>query len=808
MLIKSLKMNHKLEFVMIAIIIAISFFATTQTRDSTVNEVLLRDHDVEHLSLANNWASGDLHQISVAPVITQDFTTEKLMTFQPKTPNRSPWPPLYHGTLGGLNSLISPDALFLFIHASYFNTILNSLLLISLFFLIRKYFGNYVGFISCIILAISYTLIYHSVHISPRPLAYLLIVLSFFFLERKKSNYILFAVFAGLAHLSHMIAVVPAVSYIIFLLFHRDYKGSLLIFSIYTAILSPMMIHNLFTFGDFGRSLGIPESRFISELFGFTETIHRVEPLVSRELLFSDFFVSVSSEFQYRAMNTIEFLVILGAIGIIIITILSLLKNKNNFMFLKGIEKDKISLIHYSFFYIVIATLVWYWLSTKLDYIPSLRYFFPIFFLLVPIAVFLMSKILNNVISSKIKKSHFLVFTSIGLVLFIPAFYEMDLSIDAINEFNISNSLSKRIPKSETFHNWLVNNLPRDALVVTNHPRFFFLGTGLDAIVIPKDFHIYSDKFIDYYETKFIVLYNREFESLFYYFKNSDKYIFYLVHKTSVNERTHHSVFQIIDFDEFVEQKLSKLTKPYSYENVISTIFYTTADNISIQTYESKIVKAKNYEDSGNFEKSLEIYEELIEMDYFNLKNWEAKLRIHLILHETDKIFWTIDEKNKIINEKRYRFLGGEIPFIISDYHSAVLNEENRLLFIEIRYHENAGNLENIEPIIPKVLSLALEQLKLDTVSNSKQYKIYLKQLTILASTLEDESLEIMIYQRILDFDRWDVDAIYGLAHGYEKKGNYRVALLTYESLIPLVDDPTPIKEKVSELLMMIENSN
>ena len=65
-----------------------------------------------------------------------------------------------------------------------------------------------------------------------------------------------------------------------------------------------------------------------------------------------------------------------------------------------------------------------------------------------------------------------------------------------------------------------------------------------------------------------------------------------------------------------------------------------------------------------------------------------------------------------------------------------------------------------------------------------------------------------MIYQRILDFDRWDVDAIYGLAQAYEKKGNYRVALHTYEILIPLVDDPTPIKEKVSELLMVIENSN
>lgn len=801
-------MNHKLEFVMIAIIIAISIFATTQTRDSTVNEVLLKADDVMHLSLANNWARGNLHEVSV-PSLTRDFTTEKLLSYQPKISYRSSWPPLYHMTLGGLNSLISPDAGFSFIHASYFNTILNSLLLISLFFLIRKYFGNYVGFISCIILAISYTLIWHSVHISPRSLTYLLIVLSFFFLERKKSNYILFAVFGGLAGLSHMIAVVPVVSYMIFLLFHRDYKGSLLIFSIYTAILSPMMIHNLFTFGNLGLSLGIPASRFISELFGFTETIHRLEPLVTRELLFSDFFVSVSSEFQYRAMNTIEFLVILGAFGIIIITILSLLKNKNNFMFLKAIEKDKISLIHYSLFYIVIGTLIYYWISTKLDYVPDLRYFFPIFFLLVPIAVFLMIKILNYVISSKIKKSHFLVITSIGLVLFIPAFYEMDLSINAINEFNISNSFSKKIPQYEIAHNWIVNNLPRDASVVTNHPRFLFLGTGLDSIPMPIDFHIYSDKFIDNYETKFIVLYNKEFESIFNYFEKSNNYIFKFLHKTSINERYHHWVFQIIGFEEdSAEPKLSKLTKPYFYENVISTFFYTSSDNISIQTYESKIVKAKNYEDSGNFEKSLEIYEELIEMDYFNLKNWDAKLRIHLILHETDKILWTIDEKNKISNEIRYSFLGGEIQSFISDYYSAVLNEENRLLFIEIRYHENAGNLENLEPIIPKVLSLALEQMKLDTVSNLKQYKIYLKQLAILASTLEDESLEIMIYQRIIDFDRWDVDAIYGLAQAYEKKGNYRVALLTYETLIPLVDDPTPIKEKVSELFMLIENSN
>lgn len=807
MLIKSSKMNHKLEFVMIAIIIAISFFATTQTRDSTVNEVLRNADDVMHLSLANNWARGNLHEVSV-PSLSRDFTTEEFLSFQPKISYRTSWPPLYHMTLGGLNSLISPDAGFSFIHASYFNTILTSLLLISLFFLIRKYFGNYVGFISCIILAISFNLIWHSVHISPRPLAYLLIVLSFFFLERKKSNYILFAVFGGLAQLSHILAVVPVVSYIIFLLFHREYKGSLLIFSIFTAILSPMMIHNLFTFGNFGLSLGIPGSRFISGLFGFTENIQKLDYYNLRELPFSDFFLSFPSQFQQLSMNTIEFLTIFGTIGIITITILSLLKNKINFMFLKGIEKNKISLIHYSLFYIVIGTLVYYWVATQVDYIPNLRYFFPIFFLLVPIAVFLMIKILNYVISSKIKKSHFLVITSIGLVLFIPAFYEMDLSIDAINEFNISSSLSKKIPQYEITHNWIVNNLPRDTSVVTNHPRFLFLGTGLDSIPMPIDFRIYSDKFLDNYETKFIVLYNMKFESVFDYFEKSNNNIFKLLHKTSINERYHHWVFQILSNEGSDDPKLSKLTKPYSYENLISTFFYTPSDNISIQIYESKIVKAKNYEDSGNFEKSLEIYNELILTDSFNLKNWEAKLRIHFILHETDKILWTIDKKNNISKEIRYQYLGGGLQSIISDYYSAVLNEEIRLLFNEIHYHENAGNLENLEPIIPKVLSLVQEQLKLDTISNLEQYKIYLKQLAILVSTIEDKSLEIMIYQRILDFDRWDVDALYGFAQAYEEKGNYGVALRTYEILIPLVDDPTPIKEKVNELLMLLENSN
>jgi len=83
-------------------------------------------------------------------------------------------------------------------------------------------------------------------------LTYMFIVLAFFFIHKTTRNYILFGIFAALGTLTHQLASPVLFSYLAFLLFKREFKGFLIVLSVWFSVLSPWMIRQYKEFNDFG----------------------------------------------------------------------------------------------------------------------------------------------------------------------------------------------------------------------------------------------------------------------------------------------------------------------------------------------------------------------------------------------------------------------------------------------------------------------------------------------------------------------------------------------------------------------------
>ena len=268
----SLNIIHITEILFLAFIIVLSFFLGSYLRDIPLNVIWYAD-DAIHISVAK----GFKERLSFETDFTRNFqrysgtlSIDSLINEFPNiTKPHIPKGPVGYILLGSMYKLVGTEPQDLYLHASFFNNILNSIFISLFFFWTKKRFNLTVSIFSSILVILIPFVAYMSARIYLYPTLFILALGALFFIEKKKSHYIIFGILAGLAHLTHPYGIFLPISYVVFLLLNREFKGAFLTLLSWNLVLIPWLIRNYYHFQDIGRGLYIPFSDKISSILLF-----------------------------------------------------------------------------------------------------------------------------------------------------------------------------------------------------------------------------------------------------------------------------------------------------------------------------------------------------------------------------------------------------------------------------------------------------------------------------------------------------------------------------------------------------------
>jgi len=176
-------------------------------------------------------------------------------------------PPLFYILEAGFFELFDVDSDNWLYYGTAFSMIVSTSFLVFYYYFVRKSFGFSSAVFSTVLVLSHLTFLTSLTTSRYSPMLYLFIILAFLFINKSTRDYILFGIFAGLANLTHQIATPFIFSYFTFLLFKKEFKGFLIVASVWFGVVSFWFYHQLQTYNDFGIGFGIPFSRQISQLF-------------------------------------------------------------------------------------------------------------------------------------------------------------------------------------------------------------------------------------------------------------------------------------------------------------------------------------------------------------------------------------------------------------------------------------------------------------------------------------------------------------------------------------------------------------
>lgn len=177
--------------------------------------------------------------------------------------------PLFPTFLGTWYKLLNTQGPDIFYHASIFTNIIASAFLGLFYYFVRTRFNQKTAIVSCSILVSLSLFTILSARVHPYILLMFISLCLLFFLEKKKSHYLIGGFFASLAPLTHPFGIFVTFSFILFLLSKREFKGVAISSSVIFFMLLPFLFFNFYYTGDFGWGLYIPFSDVISENLTF-----------------------------------------------------------------------------------------------------------------------------------------------------------------------------------------------------------------------------------------------------------------------------------------------------------------------------------------------------------------------------------------------------------------------------------------------------------------------------------------------------------------------------------------------------------
>ena len=504
--------NNSLDFlflltILVTILVSISFLF-----EPAFKSVFSPSDDAYHLGVAKSLIEGKGFFTGYSP-FHPNITLDDLIKYFPEIGEPlSIHGPVYYIILGFFYLITSPSMLEWNAFGSYFNIGLMLFFLILLYFLVRKYFGKKIAFISSLTFALLPFLVWFSVKILPHSLTYSFVIISLFFIDRNKTHYFLFGFFAGLANLTHQLGIILLASYLILLLIKKEFKGFLISLSTFFVVLFTWMIRNYYTFGDPSAGLAIPFSSTLKSISAFNDPalLSRISGAIQENLqldLIATPFTSFNANLQLYQLQTFFLISLIGfvSIGIILFFYYSR-KNLKNFL---ELDEFQLRLALLSLIGVFVSITVGLYFSANAGFFPQIHHLLPVFFLLIPFSFFTIKKFSHYFDKKFYKQFTFGILCSIFVILLG---YNLFMGIGSVTEYIHQNKLNKWSEEdSNQLHNWLAVTVRPNATFATNEAGFLFLNTGLKSIGIPTDIMTEkaSEKFIEHYKPDYVVWYGK-----------------------------------------------------------------------------------------------------------------------------------------------------------------------------------------------------------------------------------------------------------------------------------------------------------
>jgi len=539
----------------ISFLLITNFLIGSYLRNDYLDRIFFGD-DAINVNIAENFRKSGKFFINFTPLYPEHDVESVIKTYPEIPYAEGDKGPVYYSILALVFALLNSKPSQLLFHASILANILTSTFLIIYFILISKYFSLKSSIISSTIILFSPFIGFQSISAQPFILLLIISSLSIFFIEKKKSHYLIFGLLAGLAHLTHPYGILLGLSYCVFLLINREIKGLIITALTWHVILIPWFIRNYYYFGDIGQGFFIPFSEKLSNFlyflprseifsapsFTFTKLAYEnvfaapnlFMPLGVLNRIFVDFiesysmghliiFIIIFPAFAFFILHnlkmnykTISWVLIIGfsflmtifiqdinyqifVFFILPIIIASYFILKSNF-YLK-IKGQRPSAFIFLFSYFTIVAIYLYSIFFNYE-TPEPRFLMLPVFLLLAISIVGFRNLIEQSKLRILQNSNKIIMVSLVILLASPMIFG-------------TISISVPLHMTETFDVKLANKfiqeeIPRNKTIAANYAFITSVRTSLPTIQLPinvdnlKEF----DNYIKYYDISYLIFYN------------------------------------------------------------------------------------------------------------------------------------------------------------------------------------------------------------------------------------------------------------------------------------------------------------
>jgi hypothetical protein len=627
---------------MLAFIIGINFVSGWYLRDNLANAMWDSD-DVYHISAANSFRENKSFEI--------DFIGNELFrTDERDWPTRYPTisyeqagkGPIDFMLLGSFYQILDTQPKDLYYHGGYFSNILTSSFLILFFYFCYKKFSLFTAFFVTLLIVLGPWFMWNSARVMVYAPFYIFGICAFFFLQKKYTHYILFGLFSGLAHLSHPFGIFLGTSYCIFLLINKEIKGAFLVFITWQLTLIPWFVRNYYFFSDIGFGLYIPFSEKVSSFLTFlpratndlifeSQTLHNIitnnyqmwEPFDTFKGMFNEFnslyamgsyiilILSLSFfafiEYPCLRRNLKSILVYIGII-IWIIFVLDFIGSAElqiglvfiapplllYFLYKKHREIfSKVPRLYlYTAFFCFFSFVLYYIISLVfIRTTPEIKAISFAFYLLTPLAIFSLHKIIKKIFSPKYHP--FIAVLFLGLIL-SPFLIQMGFGAEHLNSYVLNSQMSQQ---AIDVNSKALQVIPKDAKTSSNLPALAFLHTQLPSIILaPESWDMQKiNNFYKHYDVDYVIFYDLQ--------KNSGMNFLTKIKDSPVNDAEYIELYS-------------------SHDSSIYKIVYL--DDATIETPVLYLNKALKAQDDKQFLISNKIISEIMTTNFESIKTSEG----------------------------------------------------------------------------------------------------------------------------------------------------------------------------------------
>jgi hypothetical protein len=524
--------------------------------------------DAEHLSIAFNLYNGkgfvrDFIDLGADRVDTNIAHLSDYDQISNHLRNKFP---LYFVLLGGWLTIFQANFESWYFLGSLFNSLISILCIIVFYFFIQKYFEARIALISSIILAATPAFIWFAVRIRPDVLAFLFIIMTLYLGLRRITwtNSVLIGILAGLSHFSHTIGLLPGIAIIIYFLIKRKFKHVLIIIGVWLVLLIPWLARNFLVFGDALQGTGIPVPRDILIKIGLvakdapnlnvneigslagislTQTIDGMIQQFSSVYGMQYFMLFVSfSFFAFVCYHNLKkgisskrkkilFLMSLLVYGLLIGYIFQIKNNDNDidiqlavlfitpffiFIYLRVFSNSKRYFTTdgrsaYTLIAIfVILSFIPYFMYAQVTgrVVPEPRIIIHSLYFLIPLAVIGIYKLVSQLYEfSNWKYSNGYAIVSTIVIITIMTTVTFTIGISTITGYYEE---FKEMPFQTAMHEWINQNIPKDAKIASELPHIVLLETGRQVVNFAhpfKDSISYEKWIIKKFDIDYLVFY-------------------------------------------------------------------------------------------------------------------------------------------------------------------------------------------------------------------------------------------------------------------------------------------------------------